>query len=175
MLIDASVARARIFRSAFAIAALALIAACGGDSGSPVAPGPPPPPPPPPAPPPPPSVPFSGSYTLYSITDTLLPVLVPFPQSDHIQVDSGAMRVNDDMSYSFRAMGRTGFGVGSPITTVDTGTFTESGSTISFTSKFLHGIVYTGTATDTSLDVGLQGSLVASTVFTIPMYFLKEH
>jgi hypothetical protein len=177
MHIDASVGRARVFRFAIAVAVFALIAACGGDSRSPVAPGPPPPPPPPPAPPPPPPLPFLGNYTLVVFNDSVLPTLVPFPQFAHIRMDSGTMKLNNDSTYSMSFAGRDGYGAGNLVIPYDTGTFTESASdsTVAFTSKFLHGIVYTGVATDTSLAVGVQGSIVGSTVFTIPTFFLKDH
>ena len=161
MLIDAKVARAQVCGSALAIVAM-LLAACGGDGGSPVAPGPPPPPP----------VPFAGVYALHSISDSLLPHLVPHPQFTNFYVDSGHMILKSDMSYTYDAEGY----IPGPqmATATDTGTFTESGPTITFTSKFLHGQIFTAAASDTSLAVTMIGSLLASTDNTIPVLFLKE-
>lgn len=160
MLISAKRARAQVCGSALAIVAM-LLAACGGDGGSPVAPGPPPPPP----------VPFAGVYALHSISDSLLPHRVPHPQFGPFYVESGDMKLNTDMSYSYSAGGITTGNV--PVTATDTGTFSESGSNITFTSKFLHGIIYTATASDSSLAVALQGSLLGTFDDPIPLVFLK--
>jgi hypothetical protein len=173
MLIDAKFARARVCGTAFAIVVVFLLGACGGDSGSPVAPGAPPSaPPPPPPPPPPPAVPFVGNYSLHTISDSLLPHFVPHPSLGNFYVDSGHMKLESDMSYSYDA---EGFLQGTQaVTATDTGTFTESGSTITFTSKFLHGQTFTAAASDTSLNVTMVGSLLASQDFSIPVLFLKK-
>jgi hypothetical protein len=172
MHIDVKVARARICGIGFAIVVCALLAACGGDSGSPVAPGPPPPPPPAPPPPPPPAVPYVGDYALHSIADSLLPRFVPHPSLGNFYVDSGHMKLKSDMSYSYDAEGI--LQGTQAVTATDTGTFTESGATITFTSKFLHGQTFTAAASDSALDVTMVGSLLASQDFSIPVLFLKE-
>lgn len=161
MLTDANVARTRARRAAIALVAVSIFAACGGDGGGGVNTGPPPPPA------------FAGSYALHSIADSLLPYRVPFPQFDTYIVDSGRMTFNADMSYSNLAIGKVNFTT--PATLVDTGTFTKSGSSITFTSKFLHGQTYPGTLSDSSLAVTLVGSLLASTQVSFPMVFFKQH
>jgi len=159
MLIDANAARTRICRIAFAIAAVSLFAACGGDGGGGINTGPPP-------------VPFTGTYALHSISDSLLPHLTPHPQFDAFRVDSGHIKLNADMSYTFNADGLLHFSTFASAT--DTGTFSEAGSTITFTSKFLDGRTYTATASDTSLSAVMIGAMLASTDVTIPVVFLKE-
>jgi len=82
------------------------------------------------------------------------------------------MKLENDMSYSYDA---EGFLQGTQaVTATDTGTFTESGTTITFTSKFLHGQTFTAAASDTALNVTMVGSLLASQDFSIPVLFLKE-
>ena len=159
MLIDANAARTRICRIAFAIAAVSLFAACGGDGGGGINTGPPP-------------LAFTGTYALHSISDSLLPHVVPHPQFGNFRVDSGHMTLKSDMSYTYAAEGV--LPGPQPATAADTGTFTESGSTISFTSKFLNGMIFTATASDTSLSVVLIGALLASRDNTIPVVFLKQ-
>lgn len=159
MLIDVNAARTRICRIAFAIAAVSLFAACGGDSGGPINTGPPP-------------VPFTGIYDLHSISDSLLPHLTPHPQGQPFRVDSGHIKLNADMSYTFNADGKVNFTTFASAT--DTGTFSEAGSTITFTSKFLDGRTYTATASDTSLSAVMIGAMLASIDITIPVGFLKE-
>ncbi len=158
MLIDANSARTHLCRTAIAIVALSFLTACGGDSRGPVAPPPP--------------VGFAGSYAMQSISDSALPHRVAHPQFTIFVVDSGHMVLNSDSSYTYDTEGKTYPGA-VPATANDTGTFSASGSTISFDSKFLNGIIFTGVATDSSLAMALQGSLLGSIDITIPVYYKK--
>lgn len=151
-------ARAHLRCTAIAIVSLSFLAACGGDSRGPVAP---------PAP-----VGFAGSYAMQSISDSALPHPVAHPQFTIIVVDSGHMVLNSDSSYTSDTEGKSYPGA-VPATANDTGTFSASGSTISFDSTFLHGIIYTGVATDSSLAMALQGSLLGSIDVTIPAFYKK--
>jgi hypothetical protein len=164
MPIAAHRARSRIVRIALAVAVISLLLACGGDSGPSTAPPPPPPPP---------SLPFVGTYSLQTIADSALPTLVPHPGLAIFVADSGHMILKSDSSYSYATKGIIRPS-GALSTAVDTGTFTESGSTITFDSKFLHGILFTAVATDSSLAVAMQGSLLGSTDFTVPVLYKKS-
>ncbi len=104
--------------------------------------------------------------------DSALPHHTPHPQGIIFVADSGHIVLKSDSSYTYDTERKTYPGA-VPATANDTGTFTESGSTISFDSKFLNGIIYTGVATDSSLAVALQGSLLGSIDVTIPAFYKK--
>jgi hypothetical protein len=158
MHIDANIARTRACGIALTLMAASFIAACGSDSG-PTNSGPPP-------------VPFTGVYDLHSISDSLLPFRVLHPTLHPWIIDSGHVKLNSDMSYAYNADGL--FLDSTFASATDTGTFTESGSTITFTSQFLEGQTFSATATDSSLTVNLLGDLIADGDHTLPVVFLKE-
>ena len=82
------------------------------------------------------------------------------------------MNLNADLSYTYEASGKLS---GTTAATAnDSATFSKSGSTITFTSNFLHGMTYAATASDTSFSVVLIGVMLGSTDNTIPVLFLKE-
>ena len=67
---------------------------------------------------------FTGTYALHSISDSLLPHLTPHPQFDAFRVDSGHIKLNADMSYTYNADGLLHFSTFASAT--DTGTFSEA-------------------------------------------------
>lgn len=147
-------------RTAFARALLALVlgatltfaSACGSDSPT----GPK-------------NVP--GTYFLRTIDKTPLPFTVP-EQRDHvIVVNSVTATLNGNNTYAVAGTGTEDGNASTVIT--DAGTYTQSGSTLHFTSTTLGGATYSASAKTDSFTVTLPGGFVDSDRTSFALLFEK--
>jgi hypothetical protein len=108
------------FRMVAALWLAALAAGCSGDGGTTTEPPPPPPPPP-----------VTGSYTLISINGLPLPVILVDSEGNEIEVVSGIVILNADMTFSDATTVR--FRVDDEVVTenwIAVGTYTRTGNVI---------------------------------------------
>ena len=110
-----------------------------------------------------------GTYVLRSIDKTLLPFTVP-EQRDHvIVVNSVTATLNDNNTYAVAGTGTEDGNANTVLT--DAGTFTQSGSTLHFTSTTLGGATYDATATTDTFTVTLPGGFVDSNRTSFSLLF----
>jgi len=132
-------------------AALATLAACGSSNNGTTGP-----------------TDVTGTYALGSIDGQSLPYTVPNNPDHTIIIQSGTVSLNSDHSYSIGGTGTSDGG--SPEQVIaDAGTYSLSGSTVTFTSTANSPLVYTATATSTTLTETVPGAFAGSTnsTFTI--------
>lgn len=132
-------------------ASLATLAACGSDNKGTTGPGD-----------------VTGTYALVSIDGESLPYTVPNNPDHTIVIQSGSVTLNSDHSYSIGGTGTSDGG--SPEQVIaDAGTYSLSGSTVTFTSTAHTPLTYTATATSTKLTETVPGGFAGSTnaTFTI--------
>ena len=134
-------------------ASLAFASACGGDSPT----GPKDSP---------------GTYRLRTIDESPLPFAVPEGREHVIVVNSVTATLNANNTY---AVAGTGTEDGNASTVInDAGTYTQSGSTLHFTSTTLGGATYTASAkTDSIFTVTLPGGFLDSDRATFALLFEK--
>jgi hypothetical protein len=133
-------------------ASLALVLACGSDA--PTAPQD-----------------FSGTYSLRKVDGLALPVTVPNPREHAIVINSVTATLNVNHTYAVAGTG-TQDGDASTVIT-DAGTFTQSGSTINFTSTTFGGATYSATAKTDTVTVTLPGGFVDSDNTSFALIFEK--
>ena len=147
--------RARFARPlvALAIAAsLAFASACGSDTPT----GP---------------TDVPGTYLLRTVDDSALPFSVPEGREHVIVVNSVTATLNANNTY---AIAGTGTEDGNASTVInDAGTYTQSGSTLHFTSTTLGGAMYTASAKTDSFTVTLPGGFLDSDRSTFALLFEK--
>ncbi|MBA2685474.1 MAG: hypothetical protein H0U66_13390 [Gemmatimonadaceae bacterium] len=138
-----------------ALAFVAGIAACGSDNNS-TGPGD-----------------VSGDYTLQSVGGNPLPYAFP-NSSDNIVVTSATLHLNTDHSYSVSAAGSAN-GSADDNVIADAGTYSLSGSTVSFSSTTFPGAHYTAAATSTSITANAPGAFVSSSNTSFSFLFSKSN
>jgi hypothetical protein len=132
--------------SALALAAVvATLAACGSDKKGVTGP-----------------TDVVGTYALASIDGSPLPYTVPNNPDHTIVIQSGLVSLNSDNTYSIGGTG-TSDGGDPQAVIADAGTFAFSGSTVTFTSTAHPGLIYTATATTTTLTETVPGGFAGST------------
>ena len=126
-------------------AAVATLAACGGDSKGVTGP-----------------TNVSGTYSLSTIDGSGLPYTVPNNPDHTIVIQSGTVTLGSDHSYTIGGTGTSDGGAPQQVI-ADAGTYTLSGSTVTFTSTSHSALVYTATATTTKLTETVPGAFAGST------------
>ena len=112
-----------------------------------------------------------GTYFLRTMDGLQLPVTVPNPRDHVIVINAVAATLNSNNTYALAGTGSED-GHGSTVIT-DAGTFTQSGSTLNFTSTTLGGATYSGTAKTDTVIVTLPGGFVDSDNATFALVFEK--
>ena len=155
-LLPALTSRARVARPLLALAAatvLALASACGSDSPT----GPT-------------NVP--GTYVLRTVDADPLPFTVPNGRDHLIIVNSVTATLNANNTYAIAGTG-TEDGNASTVVT-DEGTYSQSGSTLHFTSTTLGGSTYDAKAKTDSFTVTLPGGFLDSNNESFALLFEKQ-
>lgn len=155
MLFARSAPRFRVARTVLALCASATIvmaSACASDS--PTAPK---------------DVP--GTYVLRTVDGLTLPVSVPNPRDHLIVINSVTATLNANNTYAVAGTG-TEDGNASTVVT-DAGTFSQSGSTVHFTSTTLNGATYAGMAKTDTVIVTLPGGFLDSDNTSFALMFVK--
>ncbi|MEO6211459.1 MAG: hypothetical protein ABIQ10_15235 [Gemmatimonadaceae bacterium] len=112
-----------------------------------------------------------GTYFLRTIDGTALPFTVP-EQRDHvIVVNSVTATLNGNNTYAVAGTGTEDGNASTVIT--DAGTYTQSGSTLHFTSTTLGGATYSASAKTDSFTVTLPGGFVDSDRTSFALLFEK--
>jgi hypothetical protein len=113
-----------------------------------------------------------GTYSLRSVDESPLPFLVP-EQRDHIIViNAVTATLNGNNTYAVAGTGTEDGNASTVIT--DAGTYTQSGSTLHFTSTSLGGATYSATAqSDSMFTVSLPGGFVDSDRASFSLLFAK--
>jgi hypothetical protein len=140
--------RSRIGRvaSAFVLTVIvATLAACGSDKKGVTGP-----------------TDVTGTYALATIDGNSLPFTVPNNPDHTIVIQSGTVILNSDHSYTIGGTGTSDGGDPQQVI-ADAGTYTLSGSTVTFTSTTFTSLVYTATATSTTLTETVPGAFGGST------------
>jgi hypothetical protein len=140
--------RRRIVRPVAALAFAALVstlAACGSDNNGTTGPSD-----------------VSGTYSLATINGDPLPFTVPNNPDHTIIIQSATVTLGSDNSYSIGGTGTSDGGDPEQVV-ADAGTYTLSGSTVTFTSSTHSLLVYTATATSTTLTESVPGAFAGST------------
>lgn len=155
-LANTSTSRARVPRPLLAlavVASLVVTSACGSDSPT----GPK-------------NVP--GTYVLRSVDADPLPFTVPNGRDHLIVVNSVTATLNANNTYAVAGTG-TEDGDASTVIT-DEGTYSQSGSTLHFTSTTLGGATYSANAKTDTFTVTLPGGFLDSDNTTFALLFQKE-
>ena len=114
-----------------------------------------------------------GTYSLRTVDETPLPFTVPEQREHVIVINSVTATLNSNNTYAVAGTG-TEDGNASTVVT-DAGTYSQSGSTLNFTSTMLGGATYSGTAkSDSSFTVTLPGGFVDSDRATFSLVFEKQ-
>ena len=113
----------------------------------------------------------SGTYVLHTIDGLALPVSVPNPREHLIVINSVTATLNTNDTYAVAGTG-TEDGNASTVFT-DAGTFSQSGSTLHFTSATLNGATYSGTAKTDTVIVTLPGGFVDSDNASFDLLFVR--
>ena len=103
-----------------------------------------------------------GTYSLATIDGSPLPYTVPNNPTNTIVIQSGLVMLNSDNSYTIGGTG-TSDGGDPQAVIADAGTYAFSGSTVTFTSTAHPGLIYTATATTTTLTETVPGAFAGST------------
>ena len=114
---------------------------------------------------------FSGTYTLRTVDELALPVTVPNPREHAIVINSVTATLNGNNTYAVAGTG-TDHGDAKTVLT-DAGTFTQSGSTIHFTSTIFGGATYSAKGKTDTVTVTLPGGFVDSDNASFALVFVK--
>ena len=114
---------------------------------------------------------FSGTYTLRTVDGVAPPVTVPNPREHAIVINSVTATLNENHTYAVAGTG-TEDGDASTVIT-DAGTYTQSGSTLNFTSTTFGGATYSGKAKTDTVTVTLPGGFVDSDNGSFALLFVK--
>jgi len=132
--------------TALALAAVvATLAACGSDNTGVTGP-----------------TDVSGTYSLASVDGNALPFTVPNNPNHTVVVQSATVTLGTDHSYTIGGTGTSDGGDPEQVI-ADAGTYTLSGSTVTFTSSTHATLIYTATATSTTLTEIVPGAFAGST------------
>ncbi|MEO6209416.1 MAG: hypothetical protein ABIQ10_04730 [Gemmatimonadaceae bacterium] len=143
-------------RPLLALAFVAGLAACGSDNNGSTGLGD-----------------VSGTYTVQSVGGNSLPYAFP-NSTDNIVVSSATLNLNSDHTYSVAAAGSAN-GSADDNVIADAGTYTLSGSTVTFTSTTFSGAHYTAAATSTSITANAPGAFVESSNTSFSFLFEKAN
>lgn len=135
-------------------AALATLAACGSDATNGTGP-----------------MDVSGSYNLATVDGSSLPYTVPGTGDNVIVVSGAAATLNADNSYTVSGS-VTENGSDSQLLT-DAGTYSVSGSSVTFVSSTFGGASYSGVATSSTITATVPGLIVGSSHTTFSLRFDK--
>jgi len=144
--------RTRLALGAAVVGSIAIVTACGSDA--PTAPQD-----------------FSGTYSLHTVDELALPVTVPNPREHAIVINSVTATLNENHTYAVAGTGTEDGDANTVIT--DAGTFTQSGSTIHFTSTIFGGATYSAKAKTDTVTVTLPGGFVDSDNTSFALLFVK--
>jgi hypothetical protein len=134
-------------------AVVATAAACGSDSNNGTGPKD-----------------VSGTYSLTTVDGNTLPFTIPNTPEHTIVVTSATATLGSDHTYTIAGMGtEDGSDPGTVI--ADEGTYTVSGSTVTFTSSTFSGASYTAVARTGTLTVTVPGAVAGSTNTTFTLVF----
>lgn len=103
-----------------------------------------------------------GTYSLATIDGSPLPYTVPNNPTNTIVIQSGTVTLGSDNSYTIGGTGTSDGGDPQQVV-ADAGTYAFSGSTVTFTSTSHPGLIYTATATTTTLTETVPGGFAGST------------
>lgn len=151
--------RSRVVRPIVALAfaaAVATLAACGSDNNNGTGP-----------------TDVTGTYSVSTIDGNSLPYTVPNNPDHTIVVQSGTVTLGSDHSYTIGGSGTSDGGATQQVL-ADAGTYSVSGSTVTFTSTTHSGGIYTATATSSTLTVAAPGAFVGSTNTSFSVVFNKN-
>jgi len=140
--------RSRVVRPVATLAFAALVstlAACGSDNNGTTGP-----------------TDVSGTYSLATVNGNSLPFTVPHNPSHTVVVQSATVTLGSDHSYTIGGTGTSDGGDPEQVI-ADAGTYTLSGSTVTFTSSSHSGLIYTATATSSMLTETVPGAFAGST------------
>ncbi|MEP7065623.1 MAG: hypothetical protein ABI889_06285 [Gemmatimonadota bacterium] len=112
-----------------------------------------------------------GTYVLRTIDGLSPPVAVPNPRDHAIVINSVTATLNANNTYAVAGTG-TEDGDASTVVT-DAGTYTQSGSTLHFTSTTLGGATYSATAKTDTMVLSLPGGFMDSDSPTFALLFEK--
>jgi hypothetical protein len=148
----------RLATTAMAAALVALAAACGSDSTGPSRAN------------------VTGSYALTAVNGASLPYTVPNTGEDVEIVNDGTITLSADSTYAASANGTLN-GSGSTLVT-DAGTYSVSGTQVTFTSTAIPGAHYTanvaGSGASQSLTATIAGAFVGSSDLSFTLLFDKS-
>jgi hypothetical protein len=112
-----------------------------------------------------------GTYFLRTIDGLAPPVSVPNPRNHVIVVNSVTATLNSNNTYAVAGTGTEDGNASTVIT--DAGTFSQSGSTLHFTSTTLGGATYSATAKTDTVVLTLPGGFVDSDNTSFALVFVK--
>jgi hypothetical protein len=112
-----------------------------------------------------------GTYVLRAIDGLAPPVTVPNPRNHLIVVNSITATLSANNTFAVAGTG-TEDGNASTVVT-DAGTYSQSGSTLHFTSTTLGGATYTGTAKKDTVIVTLPGGFLDSDNASFALLFVR--
>ncbi len=151
--------RSRIIRFAAALVFVALtaaLAACGSAKKTTTGP-----------------TDVTGTYSLATVDGNTLPYTVPNVPDHTIIVQSGTIILNSDHSYTVGGTGTSDGGEPQQVI-ADAGTYSLSGSNLTFTSSAHPPAVYTATATSTTLTVIAPGGFAGSSNTSFTLFLNKS-
>jgi hypothetical protein len=114
----------------------------------------------------------AGTYSLATVDGNGLPYTVPNNPNHTVVIQSATVVLGSDHSYTIGGTGTSDGG--SPQQVIaDAGTYTLSGSTVTFTSTTHSGLIYTGTATTSTITETVPGAFAGSTNATFTLVLDK--
>jgi hypothetical protein len=116
----------------------------------------------------------SGTYVLRTVDELTLPVTVPNPREHAIVINSVTATLDQSHEPHTYAVAGTGTEDGHASTVItDAGTYTQSGSTINFTSTTFGGATYSAKSKTDTVTVTLPGGFVDSDNASFTLLFTK--
>jgi hypothetical protein len=113
-----------------------------------------------------------GTYSLQTVDGSPLPFTVPEGRDHVIVINAVTATLNDNNTYALAGTGTEDGDANTVLT--DAGHFTQSGSTLNFTSTTLGGATYSASAKTDSFTVTLPGGFVDSDRTSFALLFVKE-
>jgi len=151
--------RSRLVRPLLAVAlcaAVATLAACGSDTTNGTGP-----------------MDVSGTYALTTVNGSDLPFTIPNTPEHTIVITSATATLGADNSYTISGQGTEDGGDPEEVV-ADAGTYSVSGSTITFTSSTFGGASYTAAATSISFSATVPGAFAGSGDPSFALVFEKS-
>ena len=106
-----------------------------------------------------------SAYSLVSINGQALPVTIPNTQLGTVVVQSGSVILTPgtagDLTYTATLLGTVNGETGPVL--ADAGSYSRSGSSVTFTSTTLQGFVYVGTLINDQLTITVPGESIGTT------------